>query len=72
MVVHICNLSYLGGRGRRLKVQGWPRQKYQTQSVKQTKSKKTGVMPQIVEYLPSKYEALSLNLYTAQKMNKLL
>jgi hypothetical protein len=29
-------------------------------------------MPQIVEYLPSKYEALSLNLYTAQKMNKLL
>jgi hypothetical protein len=40
MVVYICNPSYLGGRGRRIKTQGLPGQKYKkTLSEKQTKAK---------------------------------
>jgi hypothetical protein len=31
---HACNLSYLGGRGRRTVVQSWPGKKYKTLSEK--------------------------------------
>jgi hypothetical protein len=61
VVGHACNLSYSGAevRGWEAKVQVWPRQKYKSLYEKQTKSKKTGGMAQVVEYLLSKSKAPS-------------
>jgi hypothetical protein len=39
MVDHICNPSYMGGKGRRIKVQGQPR-RYQETIKKNTKTKR--------------------------------
>jgi hypothetical protein len=41
MEVHASNLSYTGGRGRRITVQGIPEQQLETLSEKQTKLKRT-------------------------------
>jgi hypothetical protein len=60
MVPHDCNYNYLGGVGRRIAVQGLPRQKYETLSEKQTKSKRVRGMTQVVELIPSKSKALGL------------
>jgi hypothetical protein len=59
MVVHACNPSYLGNRGRKITVQGQGKVSTKTPTEKHTKSKRTGDMAQMVEYLPSKHEALS-------------
>jgi hypothetical protein len=40
MVMQHCNLSYLEGRGRKIMVQGWPKQKHKALYEKQTKRKK--------------------------------
>jgi hypothetical protein len=40
MLVYDYNPSYLGGGGRRIMVPGWPEQKHEILSEKQTKSKK--------------------------------
>jgi hypothetical protein len=53
MIVHVCNPSYSGGRGRRILVPGQPRQKHETLSEKQTKARKAGVMARAIEHLPS-------------------
>jgi O-acetyl-ADP-ribose deacetylase (regulator of RNase III) len=45
VVVHACNLRYLGGRG----VQGHSEQKWKTPSEKQNKAKRAGGMAQVVE-----------------------
>jgi hypothetical protein len=42
MVGHSCNSRYSGGRGRMIKVQGWPGQKLETISEKQAKAKGLG------------------------------
>jgi hypothetical protein len=44
-----------------VEVYGRPGQKYETLSEKQTKVKKAGAMDQMVDSLPSKWEALSSN-----------
>jgi hypothetical protein len=49
--MHAYNPSYLRGRGRRIVVCGWPRQKCQTLFEKQTKSPKTGSVAQVVGVL---------------------
>jgi hypothetical protein len=41
VVEHACNPSYAEGKGKRITIQSWPRQKYENLSEKQTKSKKT-------------------------------
>jgi hypothetical protein len=53
MVVHTCNPSYLGDGGRRITLQGEPRQKCKTLAEKQTKAKRTDSLAQVVKYLPS-------------------
>jgi hypothetical protein len=40
VVVYICHPSYVVGRGRRIMVVGWPGQKLETLSEKQTKSRR--------------------------------
>jgi hypothetical protein len=57
MVAHTCNPSYAGGGGRRIVVSGWPGQKWETLSGKQTK-KDWGVA-QVVKHLSCKCKALS-------------
>jgi hypothetical protein len=47
-------------------------QKHETPSERQTKSKKTGDIAQVVEYMPSKCKALSLIPTTAQNKTKTL
>jgi hypothetical protein len=42
MVVHTCNPSYAGNRGRRIMIQGWSRVK-STRHVKIAKAKRTEV-----------------------------
>jgi O-glycosyl hydrolase len=46
-----CNPSYSRGGGRRIMVWGWLRKKHETLPKKQTKSKKTVGMAQVVENL---------------------
>jgi hypothetical protein len=54
MIVHACNPSFLGGRDRRIMIQGLPKEKHKTLSEKHTKRKRTGDMVQVVEHLPNK------------------
>jgi hypothetical protein len=71
MVVHVCNPSYLGGRGKRISVRGrQPGQKHKMLSGKQTKSKKDWGMAQVVESLLNKQKALSLIPTTEKKKKK--
>jgi hypothetical protein len=56
MVVHVCNLSYSGGGGRKSTVPGWPRQKCETLSERQ--KQKAGSMAEVVQGLLSKCAAL--------------
>jgi hypothetical protein len=58
MVVHSYNLNYLRCRGRKVIVQVWPRQKQEALSEKQTKSKRTGIVPS-GRMLPSKPKSLN-------------
>jgi hypothetical protein len=44
VVVHTCNISYSGGRDRRIRVRGKHGQKRETLSEKQTEAKGTGGM----------------------------
>jgi hypothetical protein len=57
--MHTCNLNYSGGL--RFK------QKHKTLSEKQTKSKRTGGMAQMIEGLPSKLKVLRSILSTAKR-----
>jgi hypothetical protein len=60
---------FMGGRGRRITVQGWSWAKVRPDLKKQTKARKIGHMAQVVECLPSKLKALSSNpLYTEKKV----
>jgi hypothetical protein len=59
IVIHAGDHSYSGSRGRRIMVCDWLRQKCKTLCEKQTKSKKSEGMAEVVEYLPSKWEAMS-------------
>jgi hypothetical protein len=70
MVVHACNPSYSGGRGRRIMVQGWLRKKLKTLSEKQTKSKRTGGLAQVFEHMHNKCEALSPKYYQILKKER--
>jgi hypothetical protein len=54
MVVHACNISYSGGRSRRIKVQGWPRQKSKPYLKNKLKAKMDWGVTQVVERLPNK------------------
>jgi hypothetical protein len=61
MVVHACNPSYLGDRGRRISIWGQPGQKQETLSDKQTKKqKRTGVIAPVIGPLPHKHKTLSI------------
>jgi hypothetical protein len=51
MVVPACNPSYSGSGGRKIMVDG---KVSETLSAKQTKSKRAGVMAQVVQLLPGK------------------
>jgi hypothetical protein len=53
MVVHTCNPNYLGGRDRMITVLGQAPGKSERLSEKQTKSKRTGGVAQMVACLPS-------------------
>jgi hypothetical protein len=55
MEAHACNPTYLGGRNRRITVQG------QLARKKKVGGRQVGSMAQVVECLPSKYKALSSN-----------
>jgi hypothetical protein len=57
MVVHICNPGYLGGRDRIVAVWGQLAKLAWEPIWKQTQGKRTRGMAQVVERLPSKYEA---------------
>jgi hypothetical protein len=46
-----------------------PGQKYNTLSEKQTKSKRTGDVVQVVDYLPSKHEAQS-SIHSTEKKRR--
>jgi hypothetical protein len=59
MIAHFCNPGYLGGRGSRITVQDWPGQKHKTLPEKQTKSKRSMGVAQVIEPLHSKHKALS-------------
>jgi hypothetical protein len=59
MMVHVGNPSYLRGRGRRIKVQGQPRQNHNTLSQKQTRARKTEGVAQVEECSISKQETPS-------------
>jgi hypothetical protein len=63
VMVHTCNPSSLGGRGRKVRVHGWPRQKHKTLSGKQ----KNWGMVQIVEHVPHRLKTLSSVLNNAKK-----
>jgi hypothetical protein len=55
IMAHTCNPSYSGGRSRKFLVLGWPKQKFETLSKKQTEAKVAGRVVQVVEYVPTKY-----------------
>jgi hypothetical protein len=69
-VVHICNFSYSASRGRRITVQGWPRQKHETLSEKQIKIKRTRNMTQMIDCSLSKPKPLSSIPSMAKKKKK--
>jgi hypothetical protein len=59
MVVHTCNPSYLGGRDRRIVVQGQTRQKLVRPLLSdKLKAKRAGTMAVVVKCLPSNWEAM--------------
>jgi hypothetical protein len=64
---HSYNLSCLVGGSRRIKVKGYPGQKQETLSEKQTKRKGTGGTAEVVECLPGDYKALSSIPSTTKK-----
>jgi hypothetical protein len=69
MVVYAHNPSYLGSGGKSIKDGGQPGQKLESPKWKANyNSKRTkGDMTQVVQYLPSKHEALNLIPSTTQK-----
>jgi hypothetical protein len=60
MVVLACNPIYPEAPGRRMTVQGQPRQKQETLSEKWTKKQRSWCVAKVVECLPSKHKAVSL------------
>jgi hypothetical protein len=68
LVTHTCNSSYSGDRDRRISVQGQPREIVQETYLENTQHKKgAGGVAQVVEHLPCKCEALSLNCSTTKE-----
>jgi hypothetical protein len=67
MVMHICGPSYSGDGGWRIMVRGQAQQKHKTLYKKQTKSKRTGNVVQVINHLPSKYTVLSSIPSTVKK-----
>jgi hypothetical protein len=55
-VMHTCNPSDMGGRGRRIMVLGWPWAKMQDPIWEITKAKRAVTVAQVVKRLPSKCE----------------
>jgi hypothetical protein len=52
MVLHACNPSFSGGRGRRIVVQWWPKQKQETLPEKQSKSLGCGSSGRALSSIP--------------------
>jgi hypothetical protein len=55
------------GKGRRIKVSGWPGQKVRPYLKNTFKAKKAGNMVQAVEHLPTKMEGSKFKLQCQQK-----
>jgi hypothetical protein len=70
VTTHAYSLSYLGSRGRRIKVLGQTEQKQESLSEKHTRSQRAGGATQVVEHLPSKHQALNSSPNTAKKKKK--
>jgi hypothetical protein len=69
-VAHVCNLSYSGGGGRKIKVQGQPGQKHKTSSKKQTKPKRAGCMAKVEKCLLRKCKTLNSNPSITKKKKR--
>jgi hypothetical protein len=68
MRAHACNLSYKGGRGRRITAQEQPQAKSMKPYLKNNQTKnRAGGVAQVVACLPSKCESLSSNPSTSKK-----
>jgi hypothetical protein len=62
MVAHACYPSYVEGRDGKMEVQGWPQAKSMRPYLKKKIDQKwLGGTAQVVQYLPSKCNALSSN-----------
>jgi hypothetical protein len=61
MMVHAYNSSYAGGGGKRITVRGQSWAKSMRPYLKTNQSKKSWVMAQVVEHLPSKHKVLMSN-----------
>lgn len=67
-VVHACDPSHVGGRGRRIQGQPWKKE-WETLTENISKIKGLG-RAQMVDHLPTKHWVLSSNLSTTQKKRK--
>jgi hypothetical protein len=65
-----CNLSCVGGQGRKIEVSIQSQRKCKILSVKWTKAKRAGFMAQMVEDRPSNSKALNSNPSTTKKKKK--
>jgi hypothetical protein len=61
MVVHACNPNILGGRGRRIQIQGHLSKKQETLNEKQAESERTGMLLEVVQRLPKCSAPISLS-----------
>jgi hypothetical protein len=68
MVAHVYNPSYVGGRGRKIVVQGRSRRFYLKNNLKEVK--RAVDVAQVAECLPSQVQALSSNLNITKNKNK--
>jgi hypothetical protein len=66
MVLHVYNPTNVGGRARKTIVLGWPRQKNDKLSLKNSYSKRAGGIAKVIMQLPHKHKALSLNPSTTK------
>jgi hypothetical protein len=70
MTVYSCHSSYSGSGGRRIAIEGWPRQKHEILSEEQTKTKGLQAWQELVESCPSKHKALNSIPSTVKKKKK--
>jgi hypothetical protein len=70
LVAPICNPSYLGGGSRGIIASAGSWQKCETLFAKQTKTKRTGSVTEVVEHFPRKHERPEFNPHYHQKKTK--